>query len=149
MGNGGDHVGDPSSRIFAERKWVGVEEGVELLCDVGSGEIEVFVAEELFLHLGQLLLGVIDFSEDEGDLVRDEGDVVGMVRNWRRSESVEGEEIGEEQREEHEDVDESSRAARRASKSNTPFSCSQRNRTHCYTDYLLSQLHNRPLGTLA
>lgn len=33
-----------------------VEEELELGSDVGSRKIEAFVAEELFLHLGKLLL---------------------------------------------------------------------------------------------
>lgn len=43
--------------------------------------------------------------------------------DWRGSEGVEGEEVGEEEREQHEDVDERLRVERRASESGAPFSC--------------------------
>lgn len=82
-----------------------VEEEFELVGDVGPRKIEAFVAEELLFHLGQLLLGGVDLSEDERDLLGDEGDVLlGVVVFWGRCEGVEGEQVCGEDREEHENV---------------------------------------------
>lgn len=89
-----------------------VEEEFELVGDVGPRKIEAFVAEELLFHLGQLLLGGVDLSEDERDLLGDEGDVLlgvveevlGVVVFWGRCEGVEGEQVCGEDRQEHENV---------------------------------------------
>lgn len=56
-----------------------VEEEFELGDGVGTGDIDGFVAEDLFLHLSEFALGGVDLSEDEGEVLRDEGDVVGVV----------------------------------------------------------------------
>lgn len=47
------------------------EEQLELGSDIGCGEIDGFVAKELFFHLGEFLLGGINFTEDQGDLFGD------------------------------------------------------------------------------
>lgn len=87
-----------------------VEEEFELVCNVGSRKVEAFVAEKVFFYLGKFLLRHIDLSENEGDLLRDEGEVfvkkvkVGMRVFWGRREGVEGEEVGGDDGEYHENV---------------------------------------------
>lgn len=89
------------------------EERLELGGDVGSGEIDAVVAEELLLHLGELLLGGGDLAEDEGDLLGDEGDVLAVVAEEVPvggggagvGEGVEGEDVGGDDGEEHEEVE--------------------------------------------
>jgi len=90
---------------------VALEEEFELGCNVGPRKINAFVAQNLFLHLGQFLLGQIDLSENERDLLRDERNVLmcmmlEKVMGWfrRSSEGVESKEVGGDDRENHENV---------------------------------------------
>ena len=87
-----------------------LKEDFELVRYVGFRKIDAFVSKEHLFHLGKLLLRRIDLAEDQTNLLGDEGDVLlGVVQEVVRlvvfrggCEGVEGEEVGSDDREEHE-----------------------------------------------
>lgn len=89
-----------------------VKKEFELVSDVGSGEVDGLIAKNLLLHLSKLLLRYIDLSENQRNLLRDEGNVLvgGMKReilaiSGRVSEGVNCKEIGGDYGNEHENVE--------------------------------------------
>lgn len=56
-----------------------LEVQLELVGNIGSRKIDAFITQKLLFHLGEFLLGRIDLSEDQGDLLGDERDVLGSV----------------------------------------------------------------------
>lgn len=115
------------------------EKEFEFVGSVISGKVNVLVAEEVFFYLGKFLLRHIDLLENEGYLFGDEGEVlvVGVKIFWGRIEGVEGEEVGGDDGEDHENVNCGGRQGC-SSESGSSIAYFQRHGTH-----LLAWFHNR------